>query len=244
MAVQLILGSSGAGKSWYIYHKVIEEAMAHPEREYLVIVPEQFTMQTQKELVRMHPGGGILNIDVLSFDRLAYRVFEEVGGDSRRILEETGKTLVLQKVVQRKQNQLGYLASQMKKPGYVQEMKSLISELMQYDIREDKIEEMLADAQDKALLFRKLEDVKLLYQEFRSYLQDKFLTAEEVLDVLCGKLGESEIIKKSTVVFDGFTGFTPIQYQVLEEMMELCSQIYITVTLGEQEKPFGICKPF
>ena len=197
MAVQLILGSSGAGKSWYIYHKVIEEAMAHPEREYLVIVPEQFTMQTQKELVRMHPGGGILNIDVLSFDRLAYRVFEEVGGDSRRILEETGKTLVLQKVVQRKQNQLGYLASQMKKPGYVQEMKSLISELMQYDIREDKIEEMLADAQDKALLFRKLEDVKLLYQEFRSYLQDKFLTAEEVLDVLCGKLGESEIIKKS-----------------------------------------------
>ena len=244
MAVQFILGSSGAGKSWYIYHKVIEEAMAHPEREYLVIVPEQFTMQTQKELVRMHPGGGILNIDVLSFDRLAYRVFEEVGGDSRKLLEETGKTLVLEKVVQRTQGQLGYLASQMKKPGYIQEMKSLISELMQYDIQEDKIEEMMTDAQDKALLFEKLEDVKLLYREFRSYLQDKFLTAEEVLEVLCSRLGESEKIRNSTVVFDGFTGFTPIQYQVLEEMMELCPQIYITATLGEQEKPFGICKPF
>ena len=244
MAVQFILGSSGAGKSWYIYHKVIEEAMAHPEREYLVIVPEQFTMQTQKELVRMHPGGGILNIDVLSFDRLAYRVFEEVGGDSRKLLEETGKTLVLEKVVQRTQGQLGYLASQMKKPCYIQEMKSLISELMQYDIQEDKIEEMMTDAQDKALLFEKLEDVKLLYREFRSYLQDKFLTAEEVLEVLCSRLGESEKIRNSTVVFDGFTGFTPIQYQVLEEMMELCPQIYITATLGEQEKPFGICKPF
>lgn len=244
MAVQLILGSSGAGKSWCIYHKVIEEAMAHPQREYLVIVPEQFTMQTQKELVRMHPGGGILNIDVLSFERLAYRVFEEVGGDSRKLLEETGKTLVLEKVVQRTQSQLGYLASQMKKPGYIQEMKSLISELMQYDIQEDKIAEMLADAQDKALLIQKLEDVKLLYQEFRSYLQDKFLTAEEILDVLCSRLGESEKIRKSTVVFDGFTGFTPIQYQVLEEMMGLCPQLYITVTLGEREKPFGICKPF
>ena len=244
MAVQFILGSSGAGKSWYIYHKVIEEAMAHPEREYLVIVPEQFTMQTQKELVRMHPGGGILNIDVLSFDRLAYRVFEEVGGDSRKLLEETGKTLVLEKVVQRTQGQLGYLASQMKKPGYIQEMKSLISELMQYDIQEDKIEEMMTDAQDKALLFEKLEDVKLLYREFRLYLQDKFLTAEEVLEVLCSRLGESEKIRNSTVVFDGFTGFTPIQYQVLEEMMKLCPQIYITATLGEQEKPFGICKPF
>ena len=58
---------------------------------YYVIVPEQFTMQTQKTLVEMHPQGGILNIDVLSFERLAYRIFEEVGGDTRKVLEETGK---------------------------------------------------------------------------------------------------------------------------------------------------------
>ena len=51
---------------------------------YYVIVPEQFTMQTQKTLVEMHPQKGILNIDVLSFERLAYRIFEEVGGDTRK----------------------------------------------------------------------------------------------------------------------------------------------------------------
>ena len=83
-------------------------------------------MQTQKTLVQMHPDGGILNIDVLSFDRLAYRVLEETGGDTRRVLEETGKNMILQKLVQKHQKELIYLKNQMKKPGYLEEVKSLI----------------------------------------------------------------------------------------------------------------------
>ena len=76
MSLQFIMGNSGAGKSRYAYQKILAEAMRHPEKTYLIIVPEQFTMQTQKELVSLHPAGGILNVDILSFQRLAYRIFE------------------------------------------------------------------------------------------------------------------------------------------------------------------------
>ena len=65
-------------------------------------MPEQFTMQTQKELVSLHPAGGILNIDILSFQRLAYRIFEETGGSLYPVLEETGKSLVVKRVAQEK----------------------------------------------------------------------------------------------------------------------------------------------
>ena len=109
MSLQFIIGNSGAGKSGTAYENIIREASANPDRLYYVIVPEQFTMQTQKTLVEMHPDGGILNIDILSFERLAYRVFEEVGGDTRRIMEETGKNMVLQKLVQMNQKDLVYL---------------------------------------------------------------------------------------------------------------------------------------
>lgn len=97
MALQLILGNSGAGKSHYLFEKIIAESMEYPNRQFLVIVPEQFTMQTQKDLVMMHPRHGIMNIDVLSFDRLAHRVFEETGGEYRKILEDTGKKSVFAK---------------------------------------------------------------------------------------------------------------------------------------------------
>ena len=75
---------------------------------------------------------------ILSFERLAYRVFEETGGDNRKVLEDTGKSMVLQKMVQQHRKELAYLGSQMNKPGYLDEVKSLVSEFMQYDIREEE----------------------------------------------------------------------------------------------------------
>ena len=102
MSLQLILGGSGSGKSYWLYTSLIREAMQHPQKKYLVIVPEQFTMQTQRELVKLHPAHGILNIDVLSFERLAHRVSEETGEDQRTVLTETGKNLLLRRVAARK----------------------------------------------------------------------------------------------------------------------------------------------
>ena len=143
MSLQFIIGSSGIGKTHYACEQIIRESMENPQHLYYIIVPEQFTMQTQKNVVEMHPGKGILNIDVLSFQRLAYRIFEETGGAREVLLDDTGKSMVLQKLVQQHRKNLPYLGSQMNKPGYLDEVKSLISEFMQYDIREEELQDML-----------------------------------------------------------------------------------------------------
>ena len=64
MSLQFIFGNSGSGKSRYLYEQVIAGACENPNRNYIVLVPEQFTMQTQKELVRLHPRHGLMNIDI------------------------------------------------------------------------------------------------------------------------------------------------------------------------------------
>lgn len=240
MSLHIILGASGSGKSHGLYETIIQRSVECPEMTYLVLVPEQFTMQTQKELVRMHPGGGILNIDVLSFQRLAHRVFEQVGADNRKILEETGKSLVLQKVAQENQKQLSYLGKQMKKQGYVQEIKSLISEFMQYDISLEQLNEVIeAVGEKKRVTAHKLRDISILYQEFFRYLENRMIPAEEVLDVLCQCIPQWEQIKKCEIVLDGFTGFTPVQNKLLEALLGLCPEVWVTATLGEGENPHG-----
>ena len=92
MALQFIFGNSGSGKSRYLYEQIIRESQVHPEKNYIVLVPEQFTMQTQRELVHLHPSKGILNIDVLSFGRLAHRVFEEVIAADLGVLKARGRS--------------------------------------------------------------------------------------------------------------------------------------------------------
>ncbi len=240
MSLHFILGASGSGKSHELYETIIQRSMERPEMTYLVLVPEQFTMQAQKELVRMHPGGGILNIDVLSFQRLAHRVFQQVGAADRKILEETGKSLVLQKVAQENQRELSYLGKQMKKQGYVQEIKSLISEFMQYDISLEQLEDVIeAISEKKRVTARKLQDISILYQGFFQYLEDRMIPAEEVLDVLCQYIPRWEKIRKCEILLDGFTGFTPVQNKLLDVLLGLCPKIWVTVTLGEGENPHG-----
>ena len=122
MPLKFVLGPSGSGKSTYLYQHVIEESEKKPQVNFIVLVPEQFTMQTQKDLVRMHPRHGIMNIDVLSFARLAYRVFEETGVKKIPVLDDEGKNLILRKIAGNYEDKLTVLKGNIKKLGYISEV--------------------------------------------------------------------------------------------------------------------------
>ncbi|MGI6006602.1 MAG: helicase-exonuclease AddAB subunit AddB [Ruminococcus sp.] len=231
MPLQLIAGSSGAGKSHWIYEKIIKESMANPRGTYLLVVPEQFTMQAQSELVAMHPRHAVLNIDIISFQRLAYRIFNEVGGDLKPLLDDTGKSLVLQKIAQKNRKQLAYLGGNLKKPGYIDEMKSMISELAQYRLKAEDLDRLIELAEEKSLLRGKLMDVQTIYRQFTEYMNERYVTPEEILDVLCRVIDRSKLVKDSVVVLDGFTGFTPVQNQVVGKLLKLSRRTYVTVTI-------------
>ena len=231
MPLKFVFGPSGSGKSSYLYQHVIQESMKYPERNYIVLVPEQFTMQTQKDLVMMHERKGIMNIDVLSFARLAYRVFEETGGGGLPVLDDEGKNLILQKIAGDYESELKMLGGHMKKQGYISEVKSVISEFTQYDIGEDEIERVMESAGEASRLYYKLADIRLLYRGFTDYLREKYITKEELLDVLSREVEKSERLKNSTVVLGGFTGFTPVQDRLLGELMRHCREVIVTVTM-------------
>lgn len=244
MSLQLILGSSGSGKSYTLYHKIIEKSEINRTIDYVVIVPEQFTMQTQKDLVEMHPRKGILNIDILSFMRLAYRVFSELGGEERPILEDTGKSMLVRKVMQQKKEQLVLFRPNIKKQGYISEVKSLLSEFLQYSIREDKLEKMIKDTERKPLLQKKLEDMQVICQGFHELIEEKYITTEEILDVLADVIEQSKWLRKCVFCFDGFTGFTPAQYKVLTKLMGIAKKVIVTVTVDVRENYHVIDEPF
>lgn len=244
MPLKFVFGPSGSGKSSYLYLHVIQESMKYPERNYIVLVPEQFTMQTQKDLVMMHERKGIMNIDVLSFARLAYRVFEETGGGGLPVLDDEGKNLILRKIAGDYESELKMLGGHMKKQGYISEVKSVISEFTQYDIGEDEIERVMESAGESSRLYYKLADIRLLYRGFTDYLREKYITKEELLDVLSCEVEKSERLKNSTVVLDGFTGFTPVQDRLLGELMRHCREVIVTVTMDRRGNPYVYEHPY
>lgn len=236
MSLQFVLGNAGAGKSRFLFEKIIQESQEHPEQTYLILVPEQFTMQIQKEVVSLHPRKGIFNIDILSFERLAYRILADHKEFASQILEETGKSLVLRKVAHEKAKELTVLGSKFQKTGYISQMKSTVSELMQYDIDMEDMEALLEVSEKKPQLYYKLKDIALMYQGFRQYLEGNYITTEGILDLLYKYVPESSFLQGATLVLDGYTGFTPIQSKVLGELIKVCEKMYVSLTLDEREK--------
>lgn len=238
MSLRFYFGPSGSGKSHRIYEEIMQRAAQEPGRNFLIIVPDQFTMQTQKDLVMRSDRGGILNIDVLSFGRLSHRILEEVGTKEMPVLDDTGKSLVLQKIAADLKEQLPAMGSLLHKQGYIHEVKSAISEFMQYGISTQDMDKLIASAEKRGALAMKLRDLKTLYRGFQDYIRDHFITTEETLDVLRRSLVKSKILQGSVVVFDGFTGFTPIQNRLIQELMRVCEETIVTVTIGAEEDPY------
>lgn len=235
MSLQFIFGNSGSGKSDFLYDSVLKQAKENKEQQFLIIVPEQFTMQTQRELVERQKQHVIMNVDVLSFARLAYRVFDDLGKQNVVVLEETGKNLVLRKVAEQKKAELNVLGANMNKMGYVGEVKSLISELMQYNIRPDALAEFLEKEPLGEGLRLKMQDVLTMYQGSTEYLKGRYITAEEVLELLYDVAEESKLLCGSVIVLDEFTGFTPIQNRLMEKLLVLAKKVSVSVTMDVRE---------
>lgn len=239
MSLQLYLGSAGAGKSYMLYQDIIEESQKNPETNYLVIVPEQFTLQTQKDIVSMHPNHGVMNVDILSFMRFAYRIFDELGGNNFPILEDSGKSMVIRKLVANKRKELILFGASVRKTGFINELKSLISEFYQYNIQPDDFEQMIKLSAKKPVLKAKLHDIRTIYNGFADYMRERYITAEELLVVLSKVIDKSDWLKGSVICLDGFTGFTPCQNEILARMMSLAKKVMLTVTIDPRETLLG-----
>ncbi len=244
MPLQFIFGPSGSGKSHHLYQHIIKESMDHPQENYIVLVPEQFTMQTQKDLVSMHPNHGIMNIDILSFGRLAYRVFQETGGETLPVLDDEGKNLILRKIAGKYEEELTILRGNMRKLGYISEVKSAISEFSQYAVGEKDLEKVMESIDPSSRLYFKLKDIRTLYRGFQEYLEEKYITKEELLEVLKKEVPKSQLLKNTTVVMDGFTGFTPVQDRLIFELLKHCRKVIVTVTMDDRENPYSYMHPY
>ena len=245
MGYRFCFGASGAGKSRFLHSDILEKA--DPSRadetglhdNYVIIVPDQYSMQTQKEIVEESAHKGIMNIDVLSFGRLTYRIFEETGVSGKAVLDEMGKTLLIRRTAGKCERDLSILNKSIHYPGMIGEIKSVISEFMQYGIGVEELSAMRRFAGDngQGALKARLDDLQTLYAAFLKGKKERYITSEEKLDLLAEAIPSSDLVRRSVFVLDGFTGFTPVQYRVLAALIRCSRDVIIALTLGNDGGP-------
>ena len=243
MSFRFCLGASGSGKSRLLHNMILEQAHTalheHADSNYVIIVPDQYSMQTQKEIVTESLEKGILNIDVLSFGRLTHKIFEEIGVPKRAVLDDMGKTLLLRRIAGQCEPQMKILGRSIHYPGMIAEVKSVISEFMQYGIGEGELSVMqeYARCRGQGALNARLGDLQILYRAFLEGKKERFITNEEMLDLLAEAIPSSDWVRRSVFVLDGFTGFTPVQYRVIMALIRSGRDVIISLTMGRDAGP-------
>ena len=229
--LQIILGAGGSGKTEYLIRKALQEAGKDYHRQIYYLVPEQDTLAMQKRIVshEENQGKGILNVDVLSFQRLYYRAFENTNQKSPLSLDEMGKMMILRLILGKKKKQLSYYKKEAESLSFVEECKSQISECMQYKVSPEDLRKC-AEKSKRSITKAKFLDLAYIYEEFLLYLSKTGrITEEGLADQGISALWKDHTLKDSILIFDGFTGFTPIQLLCIEVLMERAGELYFSL---------------
>lgn len=232
MALQIILGAAGSGKTEESVKRAL--AIAQEGRPVLFIVPAQNTAAVERRIVHASKGGAILDLEIVSFDRLAYKVLDEVGMAQKTILNETGKNLIVRRILNDNKRDLKFFGSMQTRQGFVAKMRSALSELSEYGVSS---QQLLAAGEglkgSVGTTAAKTKDLALLSAKFSEALQENYTTANELMQLLLHSAAQSQLLKKATLFFDGFLKFTPVQYELFDLFLSLCPDIYVTATLPD-----------
>jgi len=236
--LQFVFGASGSGKTEFCVRKAMEEAKKDLNHNVYYLVPEQDTLAMQKRIV-MHEnnkGKGIINLDVLSFQRLYYASFSHRNKTVPKALDEMGKVMVLSLVAEKYNRNLLYFQGEIDKPGFLEEAKSLISECMQYGISPENLSNCALKSVKK-LTGAKFHDMALLYAGFLNWLLEHGKYTEEgIQDLSLEQVLQDPNYKNATFLLDGFTGFTVSELRCLEILMEGENNILISLEIRSREE--------
>ena len=222
----------------------LQASIKEPERNFYLIVPEQYTMEAQRELVTMHPAGGMMNIDAIGMNRLAYRVFDELGISTGQVLEDFGKSMLIKKILCEQQDTLQVYGSYYDKLGFVDEMKSMMSEIFQYNIKQDTIDEIMEQIPEDSVVAGKMQDIRHIYEEFEAFAGERYIVAEQLVELLTRHVGQSKLVCGSSLYFDGFTGFTPVQLELVEKLMTCADDLTFSFTLDDRDQKYEHIKDY
>ncbi|MBQ9265287.1 MAG: PD-(D/E)XK nuclease family protein [Clostridia bacterium] len=210
-------------------------AQASQAQKMLVIVPEQYTLQTERELLDGLNAPGFFDLEVLSPSRLTERVFAQAGSDGRVRIDARGKQLALARALLQCKKQLKYYESVAEKQGFIERAGTLIADFKRAGVTPQALAEHACALPDGASK-DKLNDLALLFTAYSAQLAGQFVDGEDVLDHMLFRLPDSSLVTKDThVAVYGFDVFTGQMNRLLLSLSALSQDVQALIVLGREE---------
>ncbi len=240
MSLRFIYGRSGSGKTRYCLNEIKSRIAGGAAHTLVLLVPEQFTLQAERVLISVLEAGGIIKAEVLSFRRLAFRVFNEAGGITYPHIHSAGKSMIIYNILDKMRDSFKVFSKSADHQGFVSALSSLFTEFKRHNIAPEALGNASKAFEEGSPLKDKLMELFFVYAAFERTIAERYRDSDDDLTLASKKLDSTALYDGAEIWIDGFTGFTPQEYLVMAKLLQKARRINISLctdSLAEE----GVC---
>lgn len=229
MGLRAVYGRAGSGKTHLFLDEIKEQIRKGAEHPLILLVPEQFSFQAEKSLISAVGTGGIIKAEVLSFQRMAYRIFNEEGGITYPHIHPAGKSMIIYRILDRLKDSLRIFSGACEQDGFVSTVSSLITEFKRYSVTPERLKQAGDELPEGDMLREKLYELSLIFGDFESVLSERYRDSDDDLTLAAKKLSGSRLYDGADIWIDGFNSFTPQEYKMIGELMKKARNVSVSL---------------
>ena len=226
--LNIFYGRENLDKEKFIYDNIGGRA--------LLVVPDQFTLEAERELIAHSGTKALMDVEVLSLSRLGYRLLEELGGSKRTFIDKYGRHMILSSIAAEEREKLQVFKGLEEKNSFIELVNNFISEMKQFNCGADELAEIARSVPDGSYTQRKLEDLYLLYSEYEAAIRGKYTDSEDYIDLFLGKISRSELVAGNHIWIYGFDSFAPKALSVIGELMQYAADVNLVLTYDDKRE--------
>ena len=228
MQLTCICGRAGSGKSRYLA-EVAHRALVQGRRVYL-IVPDQYTLQAERELMAQLHAPGLLQVEVLSFTRLCQRVLEHCGSPSTAVLDARGRAMAVSRVLIEQQQSLKAYGRYVHSPNFCATLAGEIAELKRFDVSPHQFAQAVQG-------HVRLCDIAHIYEAYQQKMQGVYNDNEDALNWMIERIPSTAFLQGAVVMIDGFEMLTSQIYRTVDALLRTSYNLCTTFRIGEVNDP-------
>lgn len=239
--LQFLLGPARSGKSSAL-HQRIDSLTREGTHRIFLLVPEQFTFETEKSLYRRLGGERFRQVSVTSFTRLAAETFRRYGGIAGRYADDCAKSVLMEMALDELRDSLDVYARSARSKGFSSVMLDAVTEFKNAGVAPMTLYAK-APALPNTALQKKMAETALIYQTYEALLKRSYLDPLDDVTRASEILRDTDFFDGALVFFDEFKGFTANENGFIRLILSRAEEVVVSLCL-DPDRAGGEASPF
>ena len=236
--LQFVFGRAASRKTYYI-HEEIKKQTLKDNNNLILLVPEQYTFETEKAMLSLLGDGFMSKVNVLSFTRLCETAGQLYGGVAGIKLTDSQRVILLSKALKKLGTQISVFKRYINSTTFIKQLSLLIGEFKMAGVSSDALLKSATELDNK-MLSEKISEIALIYATYDNLLKGVYIDPLDELEVFYKKAEQNKFFCSKTVFIDAFKGFTGEQLKVLRLLISQCKDVVISLCCDGEDKQGGV----